>query len=179
MHKVKYRTIYRIKRNRTPKTGGMAFYLCTVLLLLGLDQWIKYWVRTNLTYASYIEVIPNFIHLTYQENRGISFSFLSNLTEWVRIPLLAGISTIVVVILAIYAYRRWEQLNRFEKWGFTFLLAGASGNLWDRIFRQQVTDYMFFHFYETGFFVNNLADDLISIGFLLILITGFFSKKSI
>ena len=154
----------------------MFFYPVVILFLVGLDQWIKYWVRANLTPSSYIEIIPNFIHLTYQENRGVSFSFLSDLPDWIRAPLLAAVSAVVIVFLALYVYKRWLQLNRVEKWGFALILAGALGNLCDRVFRKQVTDYMHFHFYETGFFVNNLADDLISVGFLLVLTAGFLPK---
>ncbi len=155
----------------------MVFYIVLILCLAGIDQCIKYWIRANLTSNSYIEVIPNFIHLTYQGNKGISFSFLSNLPEALRVPLLTGIPLIIVVCWLLYVYKRWIHFSHIEKWGFALILAGAIGNLWDRIFRQQVTDYMCFHFYETGFFVNNFADDLISIGFVLIVIRAFFAGK--
>lgn len=146
----------------------MPFYIFITVLFVCLDQLIKVLVRANLTSYSYIEIIPNFIHLTYQENRGISFSLLSDLPDSIRAPLLAGVSLIVIIGLIIYLFKTWLQINSAERWGFSLILSGAIGNLIDRAFRHQVTDYMHFHFYETSFFVNNLADDLISIGFVLI-----------
>ena len=156
----------------------MPFYLFVIVVLVGLDQGIKFLVRTNLTTTSNIELIPNLIHLTYQENKGISFSMFADLSDSYRVPFLAGISAIVVIGLIIYVIRRWSELLTGEKWGFSLILSGAMGNLFDRAIRKQVTDYMHFHFYETSFFVNNLADDLISIGFVLLLLYSFRKGKA-
>ena len=154
----------------------MRFYIFIISILVAVDQWIKYLVRTNLSSEAYIELIPNFLHLTYQENRGISLSMLADLPETIRVPLLAGISVFVIIGLCIYIFRSWNHLNTGERWGFSLIISGAIGNLLDRAIRKQVTDYMFFHFYKTGFFVNNLADDLISVGFVLILWHSIFKK---
>lgn len=155
----------------------MKFYLSLIIAFIGLDQLIKHLVRLYLHADSYIELIPNFIHLTHQENRGISFSLLSDLPVAVRVPLLAGVSLIVVVGLCIYVFKNWAELSTGEKWGFSLIISGAVGNLIDRVVRQQVTDYMYFHFYDTGFFVNNLADDLISIGFVIMLYQALIAKR--
>lgn len=173
----KNNTIQRVKKLETAtKLKSMRIYIFAILTMAGLDQLTKILARIYLTSLSYVEVIPNFIHLTYQENKGISFSFLADLPSIIRVPLLAGVSAVVIVGLFIYIFKKWETLSQWEKWGFVFILSGALGNFWDRAVRQQVTDYMYFHYYETGFFVNNLADDLISVGFVLILIAGFQRK---
>lgn len=151
-------------------------YIVVIGILVAIDQGIKLWVRTYLTPDSFIEIIPHLIHLTYQENQGISFSLLSNLPDALRVPLLTGVSLLVILGLIVYIVYNRHQLNRGEKWGFSLILAGAIGNLIDRAFRQQVTDYMYFHFYDTSFFVNNFADDLISIGFVLMIWQSFKSK---
>lgn len=156
----------------------MVFFGGLAVVLIGLDQLFKYWVRLYLHDGTSIELIPNLIHLTHQENEGISFSLLSDLPDIVRVPLLAGVSLIVVVILCLYVYRNWSVLELGERWGFSLIISGAVGNLIDRVFRQSVTDYMYFHFYDTGFFVNNLADDLISIGFMIMLFKLIFGNKN-
>ncbi len=138
---------------------------------------IKIWVRSYFQSGGTVELIPHLIDLTHQENEGISFSLLSDLPDLIRIPLLAGVSLLVVLILCIYLYRNWAKLVFGEKWGFSLIISGAVGNLIDRVLRQSVTDYMYFHFYDTGFFVNNLADDLISLGFVVMLYQTFVSKK--
>lgn len=155
----------------------MKFYFMLGLLFAFTDQVAKEIARKFLTSESYLEVIPNMIHLTYQENKGVSFSFLNNLPDSYRVPLLVSVSTLVIVGIAFYLYRQWKNTNRIERWGFTLVLGGAIGNLIDRAFYHSVVDFMYFHFYETGFFINNLADDYISIGFVLLLINSFLKEK--
>jgi signal peptidase II len=155
----------------------MRFYCLLTIVLITLDQLTKYLARQMLTAGSYVELIPNFIHLTYQENQGISFSLLADLPVHIRVPLLSIVSLLVVIGLLIYLWRQWSVLLRKEKWGFSLIIAGAIGNLLDRVFRQQVTDFMYFHIYDRGLFVNNLADDLISIGFVILLIAAFAGRK--
>ena len=153
-------------------------YLFAIVGLTALDQVIKVWARAALAEGAYLELIPNFIHLTHQENRGISFSFLANLPDVWRAPLLAGVSALVILGLGVYCYRHRHSLPTSEAWGYSLILAGAMGNLIDRAWRHSVTDYMYFHWYDTGFFVNNLADDLISVGFVLILWSGLRGKSA-
>ncbi|MDT8446445.1 MAG: signal peptidase II [bacterium] len=148
-------------------------YVALILLLTLSDQLIKVAARRYLPTDHVVEVIPHFIGLIYQENRGISFSLLSELPETLRQPVLAGVSALVVVALSVYLWRRWERVPTLERYGFAMILSGALGNLIDRAFRGSVTDYMYFHAYQTGFFVNNFADDLISIGFVLVLWQSF------
>ncbi len=155
----------------------MKRYIFLIFGITALDQFIKFWVRSTLSPTDYIELIPNLIHLTYQENRGVSFSFLSNLPDALRVPLLTGVSLLVILGLGYYLLKDFARLSQLDRWGFSLILSGALGNLIDRGFRHSVTDYMFFHFYETGFFVNNLADDLISIGFVLVLWRGLLGSK--
>ncbi len=154
----------------------MRVYVIVALLLIGIDQLIKHLVRLYLTASSYIEIIPNFIHLTYQENRGISFGFLSQLPSTIRVPLITGVTAVVIIGLIIYVVKNHRVLAKFEKWGFTLILSGALGNFIDRAFRQQVTDYMHFHIFDYSLFVNNFADDIISIGFVMIVWQSFRKK---
>lgn len=156
----------------------MLLYSIIIIVLFALDQLIKVLVRTYLSSHSFIEVIPNFIHLTYQENKGISFSMFSSLPEGIRAPILASLSGIIIVGLLIYIYKHWVTISILERWGFTLIISGALGNFWDRAVRQQVTDYMYFHFYDVGFFVNNFADDLISIGFVFLVYKSIFLNKT-
>ncbi len=159
----------------TPK--AMRLHIIAIAALVAFDQIIKYCARRFLSFDSYIEVIPNFIHLTYRENKGISFSMLADLPSEIRAPLLTGFSAVVIAAIVVYVFTVRSKLNSTEKWGFSLVLAGAFSNLLDRAIRQSVTDYMYFHFYDYGFFVNNFADDIISVGFVLLLL-GTFSKKS-
>ncbi len=156
----------------------MRIYIVAISILVAADQIIKIIVRNTLSPNSYIELIPNFIHLTYQENKGISFGLLADIPSAIRVPMLTGVSAFVIVGLCVFIYKNRHSLSKGEMWGFSLILSGAIGNLIDRAVRKQVTDYMYFHFFERSFFVNNFADDLISIGFVLIVWQSFRKKES-
>jgi len=151
----------------------MAFYLILAIFLAVLDQLVKLAVRQQMGEGQVIDLIPNLINLTYQENRGISFSLFADLPESMRALFLTGVSALVVLGLLVYLKKHWPSYQRGERLGFALILGGALGNLIDRGWRGSVTDYMHFYYFDQSFFVNNLADDLISIGFVLVLIYSF------
>ncbi|MCH8843580.1 MAG: signal peptidase II [SAR324 cluster bacterium] len=140
----------------------------TSLLVMGalllLDQLPKIWVRAHIPMHHTMNLIPYLIDLTHVENKGVSFSMLGGLPELVRVPILVGISLAAVAVLAYYWIRYRNRMNAWTHFGFVLILAGASGNLIDRAVFGTVTDFFHFRFFETSFFVNNVADILISLG---------------
>lgn len=145
-----------------------SFLLMLVLVLA--DQGVKIWVRAEIPLHAGSVLVPNLIDLTHVENKGVSFSFLGNLDEGLRAPLLVGISLFAVSVLGYYWWSNWRGLNFYSNLAFMLILPGAMGNLIDRIIYGTVTDYFHFKFYSTSFFVNNLADIFISAGVVAYLI---------
>lgn len=146
-----------------------------LLFFVLLDQIFKYLARNFLNDS--ITVIPNFIDLIHVQNKGISFSWLSDLPEEIRYPILS-IGTLVILIgISFYIFRYWLEFHHLEQWGYNLVLSGAIGNFIDRVFLRGVTDYMHFRFFENSFFINNFADDLISIGFIFVLLGNYFNTK--
>ena len=109
-------------------------------------------------------LVPHLLDLTHVENRGVSFSFLGTVADHVRVPLLVGISVAALAVLAFYWLRHRAELGAFGHLAFLLILPGAVGNLIDRTRYGTVTDFLHFRFYDTSFFVNNLADIFISGG---------------
>jgi len=132
--------------------------------LLVLDQLPKIWVRSHWPLNQSTVLVPNFLAFTHVENRGVSFNILGDLSDVIRLPLLISFSLLAVVMLSVYWYRQREQLSFWMEWAFLLIIPGATGNLIDRAAQGTVTDFLYFHFYDTSFFVNNLADILISLG---------------
>ena len=72
---------------------------------------------------------------------------------------------LIFVMLAIIAYIiiNWKELcsyGRLVKWGAVFILAGALGNLYDRITLGFVVDFLDFRVWP----VFNVADSFITVG---------------
>ena len=52
-----------------------------IAALLAIDLVSKIWIRVNIPLYELTTLIPNFIDLTHVQNRGVSFSFLSDLDD--------------------------------------------------------------------------------------------------
>ena len=135
-----------------------------MLLLLASDQISKIWVRDTIPLYQSRNLIPFLIDLTHVENRGVSFSMLGDVSESFRVPLLAGISIVAVVMLTWYWWRHRREMCFWLESAFVLILPGAVGNLIDRVWQGSVTDFFHFRFGDISFFVNNLADIYISMG---------------
>ncbi|MDH4121058.1 MAG: signal peptidase II [Deltaproteobacteria bacterium] len=146
-----------------------AFFMLTTGLLALADQAIKIWVRTQAVPQQVRPLVPNFLDFIWVENRGISFSFLSGLSEGIRAPVLVGISLLAMGFLGGYWFRHRHGMSGLGAVALSLILAGALGNLVDRALFGSVTDYLHFRFYSTSLFVNNAADIFISLGAVLFL----------
>lgn len=168
--------------------------LCVALLGIGADQASKIWaqrtlaepfeitepveidgVMTSVTSQVYypvktIEVIPNFFNLIYKENPAAAFSLTSSIPAWVRRPLLIGAS-VLATLFFIFWYFRMKGQDGLLLASFSFILAGAVGNLADRIRLGYVIDFLDVHAGSLGYAhwhwpTFNIADSLIVIGAL-------------
>ena len=148
-----------------------------MIIFLGLDLSSKIWIRLNVPLYETTELLANKLDLTHVQNRGVSFSFLADISDTFRVPLLVGVSLFAVGAMLYYQTRYWSELDFYTRSGLVLVLPGATGNLIDRVFYGYVTDFLHFHWYETSFFVNNLADCFISLGVIFFIIPILFSKN--
>ena len=147
-------------------------------VFLVLDVGSKIWVRTNIPLYETSGLLKNFLDLTHVQNRGVSFSFLADYSDSIRIPLLVGVSLIATIAMLYYQSRYWDELDFYTRSGLACVIPVAACNLIDRIVYGYVTDFYHFRWYETSFFVNNFADCFISIGVVFFIIPLFSRKKS-
>jgi signal peptidase II len=157
-------------------SGGRArfwWWIGLAACLIGLDQLTKWVVLANIELGETIYVAPfwNWV-LTY--NPGAAFSFLADQSGWQRwfftILALAVSGWIVVMLRTHYA----ETLLATA---LTLIMAGALGNVIDRIRFGAVVDFVQWHvagFYWPAF---NIADSAICIGAGLIVWDQLRSKK--
>lgn len=153
----------------------IVFMMMTILTLI--DQGSKMWVREHIQSYQIIPLIPNFLELTFVENKGVSFSFLSDLPDMIRLPLLISISLIAVVGMSYYLIRYRKVIDHYMKLALVWIIPGALGNLIDRVIYNAVTDFLHFRWYDFSFFVNNLADCFISVGVVFFALSTFFGNQ--
>ena len=144
-----------------------------VFLSIALDQISKIWVRNN--FESYIEnsIICDLFILIKVENTGAFLGMGSELPESLRILLLIVLPIIVLIFITIYTYID-KELDKISIIGFSLIIGGGIGNIFDRIVYGSVTDFFYLDFgsiFKTGIF--NIADMFVTTGMILILIYSF------
>ena len=144
-----------------------------VFLSIALDQISKIWVRNN--FESYIEnnIIGDVFTLIKVENTGAFLGMGSELSETLRILLLIVLPIIVLISITIYTYID-KTLDKISIIGFSLIIGGGIGNIFDRIVYGSVTDFLYLDFgsiFKTGIF--NVADLSVTTGMILILIYSF------
>ncbi|WP_299312033.1 signal peptidase II [uncultured Aquimarina sp.] len=150
--------------------------LSLVLLNIGCDQVSKTLVRQTIAPNQRIEVFQNNLVLTKVENRGAAYSLGSDLAPVLKIIFLQ-ILPIIVLLFLLRLILIKTSYSKETILGFTFIIGGGIGNLYDRIVYGSVTDFMIMDlgFIKTEIF--NMADVSIMIGSFIILITVLFNKK--
>ena len=140
----------------------MLIYLILALVVIVLDQLVKYQIVAHLALGESVTVIPHVLSFTYLQNTGAAWSLFEGKQTFFTI-----ITIIAVVVVSYLLYR-----NRHGHWlfslGLALVLAGAIGNFIDRIRLGFVVDMFQTEF--ISFPIFNVADMALSIGVILIFI---------
>ena len=78
--------------------GVFMSIIILTLILVALDQLVKYWAFTKLSVLGTIPIIDTVFHLTYVENRGAAFSILQN-QRWLFLILTPLIVAAIIFVL--------------------------------------------------------------------------------
>ncbi|KPK45335.1 MAG: hypothetical protein AMK74_03865 [Nitrospira bacterium SM23_35] len=137
-----------------------------VILVVALDQAIKYLIMTNLSVYDSREIFP-FLHIVHVRNTGAAFGMFKTLGSTFFIILSVFAIIFIIHLLAKRTY------NAF---GLALILGGALGNLIDRIFYGKVVDFIDLSIGSYHWPAFNVADSSLTIGIAVILLTYLFKK---
>lgn len=149
-----------------PLRGGAGLTNALVLAILALDRATKAWARGWLQSHGPVRVFP-FFHLTYVENTGAAFGLGRGANG-------ALMALAVALIAGLVAWRR--KLKDARGWTYlavSLVLAGAAGNLYDRLAYGWVVDFLDFRVWP----VFNVADSAITVGACLLAVTMWFEDR--
>ena len=144
------------------KTGS---WLALSGVIIVLDQLTKHVVARTFAVGEAVTVTP-FLNLVFVYNTGAAFSFLSDQPGWQRwffIMIALAASAWIVYLLRRYPHARLFAL------ALALVLAGALGNVIDRIFYGAVVDFLDFHAYGYHWPAFNVADSAITCGAALLI----------
>ena len=132
----------------------------TALIVVLLDQLIKFLIRKNFQLGQPVPLIKNILNITYLTNTGSAFSLFQNLN------FIFIIFSSVVVVAIFYIIAKVKENQRLMQFAFGLLLGGTIGNLTDRLIYGAVTDFIDFRIWP----VFNIADSAVSVSIILFII---------
>ena len=154
------------------RRGDLLLGAC-VLVLVATDWLTKFWITRSLDLGETLTVVDGWVHFVHRQNPGVAFSMFADLPDGWRMPLLVGLSLIGVVIFARMVLSSADAIVRVSA---AIVLAGALGNLGDRLLNGAVTDFVLVRYFP---FVFNFADSAISVGGVILAVRLLFHDEAL
>ncbi len=145
-------------------------------LVFALDRLTKRIVEQKMGFFDTHKVIPGFFDIIRSENRGVAFGIFNDSTSEWRTTLLIVAALAAVGMVSVMLWKA-HTMDRFSVWGFSLILGGAAGNLFDRIVAGHVTDFLLLYVGSFQWPTFNVADSAIVVGSGLLLMDVLRSKR--
>ena len=157
--------------------GGTRLLLALAVasLLFAADAGTKAWAEGELRRRGARSFMDGHLVLRYQSNSGIGFGlFRAHLHPKKRDWLILYGAAVTAGLAGVLGWRmllaagRWQRVPRADELGLCLMLAGAAGNLRDRIARGAVVDFITLSPWPGwNWPAFNLADTYLAAGLLL------------
>src|SRR5947209_2774249 len=131
--------------------------------VFALDRLTKWMIETRVSFFDTYKVIPGFFDIVRSQNRGVAFGIFNDSTsEWrTTLLIIASVAAVALVSAMLWNARK---LDRYSLWGFSLILGGATGNVFDRVLYGRVTDFLLFYVGDHQWPTFNVADSAIVFG---------------
>jgi signal peptidase II len=160
---------------KIPRRLPWLLLLSAVVVLA--DRLTKIWVAAHIRLGGAIPVIPRVLRITHWTNDGAAFSLFAetaspHVVRWVLVSF-SLLAALVVLVLLVRMGSRFTPTTI----ALALILAGALGNLHDRILYGSVVDFIEVHIFSYHWPDFNVADSSVVTGACLLLLGTFFEKK--
>ena len=145
--------------------------LILAITVLVLDQVTKLLIVQFQAENPPAAIIPGFFRLVYTTNPGAAWGILADHTAFLTV------ASLLVMAVLIWRFEAMVQGWRERAAALSILMGGVAGNLVDRIFRQEVVDFIDLHFRGYHWPAFNVADAAICVGIGLYVISVFWRDE--
>lgn len=146
-------------------------YYVIALFVIAIDQISKWLIVKNMELGTSIPIIDNVLYITSHRNRGAAWGILEN-KMW-----FFYIITVVFVVFIVFYMKKYAKTDKLLGISLGLILDGAIGNFIDRVFRQEVVDFIHVYIFSYNYPVFNIADSALCIGVVLIIIQTLLEGK--
>jgi len=154
-------------------------FIIIIILAVILDLLSKYMVfayienyaiSNNLPF--YMVNVTDFFNLVIVWNNGVSFGMFGDFDNAKYFIFLVNI---LIISYLIFWFHRNKKI--YIDFSLSFIIAGAFGNLIDRLINGAVADFLDFHLFGYHWPAFNLADSLVFIGVFMLIFENQFTKN--
>lgn len=172
--------------NRGAKRSGMGrswlgprhLPIAALVALVVLLDWITKWaVVESMPHGSSESVVAGFFNLVHVRNTGIAFSLFADSAPWVRNLLLPAVSVAAIGII-VGMFRSAGTMPVTSRVALALVLAGAVGNLSERLLHGYVTDFLDVYVGAYHWPAFNVADSAITIGAVLLILDSVLGRHT-
>jgi signal peptidase II len=150
--------------------GDYVTLLGIAAIIVGLDQWTKYLVRTQIPFGKSWSPWPwlePYARLVHWQNTGAAFGMFQGF------GMVFTVLSFLVAIAILYYFPRVPHSEWALRVAMMMQLGGAVGNLIDRLTQGTVTDFI-----SVGSFaVFNVADASISVGTAILILAVWINER--
>jgi len=143
------------------------YHFLIALLVVALDRASKWVVMAHISLHDGMQIIPGFFRLTHEENRGAAFSLFADSPAHWKMVLLVAFSVLALIVVSTLLWRNSHALASTGV-ALALIMGGAVGNLWDRLLRGSVVDFLVFYIGRYQWPAFNVADSAIVMGACLL-----------
>ncbi len=148
------------------------------LLIVVLDQLTKILVLQRIALHETVSVIPGLLNLTYVRNTGAAFGML-NAHDFAYKPVIVAALAVGALLGILWYARTFAGESAAARYGFVLIVAGAVGNLIDRLTLGYVVDFVDFYVGTWHFWAFNVADAAITVGATLFIADTLFTRRHV
>ena len=143
-------------------------------VIVVIDQITKAVTRSEMMLGESRPVIKNFFHFTYITNDGMAFG----LNFPGGIYFFTSVSLLMTVFLGWYFWQQKDS-DLTLRLSLALILAGAIGNLIDRILFGTVVDFFDFMIGSYHWYIFNVADASVTIGMVLYIYSSIITQSEV
>jgi len=144
-------------------------YLAVIVLGIIIDQYAKFYAMQSLIFGKPQGVVPYF-NWSLNYNKGIAFGLLSQYETLVQIGLI-GMVIAMIIAMTLWLRILINERSSWQAFSVALIIAGAIGNVIDRIRLGHVVDFIDFYIGNWHWPTFNIADSFICIGAAILALT--------
>ena len=160
-----------------PAPRRLPWLLLMSLVVIVADRLTKMWVAKHILLGGAIPVVPHVLRITHWTNEGAAFSLFADSTSPHVVRWALVTFTLIAAIAVLVALVRLGSRFTPTTIALALILAGAVGNVHDRIAYGSVVDFIEVHILNYHWPDFNVADSAVVTGACLLLLDSLRNRE--